>query len=252
MYQSPRASSASQPWQSGTLGHFFSAALTISSTMRSRLPQACSLSQPSTAAGMVSTWPGGSAGRKADMAAMRRLPQRDVVADLGCRGQAGRRHERVVARVEHQRRDADRVQVRLGRGARPVVVGVAKPCSGAVNTLSNSYRSRAASSRCAVEQARVLGQLGQRARLHGAQEHARVDLPVEAAADARGRRPPGRSANTPRPPRRHCCAALSPASSAQRSSALPPSETPAASSGAALRSRSRARIQPISSKSPEW
>jgi hypothetical protein len=34
MYQSPRASSASQPWQCGTLGHFFSAALTMSSMGR--------------------------------------------------------------------------------------------------------------------------------------------------------------------------------------------------------------------------
>jgi hypothetical protein len=47
-------------------------------------------------------------------------------------------------------------------------------------------------------------------------------------------------------------AAVSPASWAQRSIALPPSETPATCSGAAARSRRRPRIQPISSKSPEW
>ena len=47
--------------------------------------------------------------------------------------------------------------------------------------------------------------------------------------------------------------ASAPASSTQRSSALPPSETPAASIGRrACRSRRRARIQPTSSKSPEW
>ena len=37
--------------------------------------------------------------------------------------------------------------------------------------------------RVAVEQARVLGQLGQGLGLHALQEHAGVDLPVEAAAD---------------------------------------------------------------------
>ena len=41
-------------------------------------------------------------------------------------------------------------------------------------------------------------------------------------------------------------AAVSPASSAQRSSALPPSETPAATIVAPWRSRRRARIQPTS------
>ena len=46
---------------------------------------------------------------------------------------------------------------------------------------------------------------------------------------------------------RTVCAAVSPASSAQRSKALPPNETPATSSGAALRARSRSRIQPTSS-----
>ena len=49
----------------------------------------------------------------------------------------------------------------------------------------------------------------------------------------------------------HALAVL-PASSAQRSSALPPSDTPATHNGAALRARRRARIQPTSSWSPEW
>ena len=40
--------------------------------------------------------------------------------------------------------------------------------------------------------------------------------------------------------------------SAQRSSALPPSETPTAATGPACRLRMRARIQSISSWSPEW
>jgi hypothetical protein len=46
--------------------------------------------------------------------------------------------------------------------------------------------------------------------------------------------------------------ALSPASWAQRSRALPPSEITTARTGSALRSRRRCNIQPISSKSPEW
>ena len=49
------------------------------------------------------------------MPAVRWLPQHDRLAHLVRRGQAIGRHERVVARIEHERRDADAVQVRLGR-----------------------------------------------------------------------------------------------------------------------------------------
>ena len=49
-------------------------------------------------------------------------------------------------------------------------------------------------------------------------------------------------------------AALLPASSVQRSRALPPSETPTTISGACAVcvARNRRNTQPISSKSPEW
>ena len=46
--------------------------------------------------------------------------------------------------------------------------------------------------------------------------------------------------------------AVSPASSAQRSSALPPSETPTAAIRPRRCARRRCSTQPISSKSPEW
>jgi hypothetical protein len=70
--------------------------------------------------------PAPEASREAHVAAVARLPKLHMRADFVLCRQAGRRHERIVARVDHQRRNADPVQLRLGRTALPVVVGVAK------------------------------------------------------------------------------------------------------------------------------
>src|SRR5574343_797702 len=123
MNQSPRASSASQSWQAGTLGHLARAALTISSMGRSltvaRQPGGDGLGHGHDMAGET-------AAGKAHMAAVRGLPQRDMTADLVRARQAGRRHEGVVQGVEHQRWNADGRQVRPGRGAGPVIERAAK------------------------------------------------------------------------------------------------------------------------------
>jgi hypothetical protein len=96
----------------------------------------------------------------------------------------------------------------------------------------------------------MLRQLGERLRLHRAQEHARVDRAVEAAADrvAAGREVDRRhTAATARPVRRACSPLLGPAQqriAAERDADR--GERPACSA------RKRARIQPISRESPEW
>ena len=117
------------------------------------------------------------------MPAVRRLPQRDMAAHRARARQAGGRHERIVQRVEHQRRDADARQVRLGRCAGPVVVGVLEAVQWRGEQVVEVVQVARGQYLLAAEQAGVLGQLGQRLGPHGVEEHAGVDLPVEAAAD---------------------------------------------------------------------
>jgi hypothetical protein len=117
------------------------------------------------------------------MPAVRRLPERHMPADLVWARQAARRHERVVARVEHQRRNADGVQVWLGRATRPVIVGALEAVQRCGEHVVERVKVTRGEQLFAAEQARVLRQFAQRLRLHAAQEHARVDLPVETFAD---------------------------------------------------------------------
>ena len=92
------------------------------------------------------------------MAALRGLPQLHARAHLAGAGQAAGGHEGVVQRVEHQRRNADVGQVRLGRGAAPVVVGVAKAVQGRGEQVVEFVQVACSQQALAVEQARVLGQ----------------------------------------------------------------------------------------------
>ena len=117
------------------------------------------------------------------MSAVHRLPQRDMAAHRARARQAGGRHERIVQRVEHQRRDADARQVRLGRCAGPVVLGVLEAMQWRGEQVVEVVQVARGQHLLAAEQAGVLGQLGQCLGPHGVEEHAGVDLPVEAAAD---------------------------------------------------------------------
>jgi hypothetical protein len=188
--------------------------------------------------------------RKSHMPATRRLPQRHMRANLVRRGQAGRRHKRIVQRIDHQRRHADAVQVGLGRRARPVVVGVAKAVQRRGEDVVELVEVARAHQPVAVEQAGVLLQLLQRLGHHGAQEHAGVDQPVEALAD---RRPPAArsigeqtdaTASTTGGPRRP---SRRPSASGRCRPVTrrPPAQGP-------MRCARRCSTQPISSKSPEW
>ena len=73
-----------------------------------------------------------------------RLPERDMRSPPRARAAGSRPAQTGHCALTHQRRDADAVQVRQP-GPAPVVFGAPELCSGVVKTLSNSYRSRAAS-----------------------------------------------------------------------------------------------------------
>src|SRR3990167_1403035 len=110
-YQSPRASSASQPKQCGTWGHFCMAALTISSIVSLQVIEGASaLTLPthpvhhSVGQGVHMAWKAPTG--KADMPAVRRLPQRDEAPGLAGLRHAVEGHEGVVAGMDHQRREA--------------------------------------------------------------------------------------------------------------------------------------------------
>ena len=145
-----------------------------------------------------------------------------------------------LQRVQRQSGNADAVQVRLGRGAGVVVVGVAETVQrrgeDVVELVEVARGQQLARDRTGPGAA---SSLRKRLGLHAAQEHGGVDQPVEAAPDGDGRRRPGRAASRPMPPPRPARAASSPASPAQRISALPPSDTPTATSGPPCCSRRR-------------
>jgi len=82
-------------------------------------------------------------GDEADVAAGIREFYRDRGRDLVRPGQGGLGKEGVVAGIEDERRHGDVAQHGLRARARPVVVGIRKPCRGAVTTSSNSRRVRA-------------------------------------------------------------------------------------------------------------
>ena len=124
----------------------------------------------------------GAAG-EAHVPAVPRLPQRDMRPHLRWRRQRHRRDERIVERVEHERRDADVAQVRLGGGAPPVVLGVAEAVQRRGEDVVELVEVARGEQARLVEQPRMLAQLRERLGLHRAQEQARVDLPAEPAAD---------------------------------------------------------------------
>ena len=71
----------------------------------------------------------------------------------------------------------------LGGGAAPVIVDAGEAVQRRGEAVVEGAQRPRGEEPLAVEQARVLPPLRQRARLHRAQEHARVDEPVEAAVD---------------------------------------------------------------------
>ncbi len=117
------------------------------------------------------------------MAPVPRLPQRDVRPDVRLLRQRVARHERIVERVEHQCGNADVAQVRLGRRALPVIVGVAEAVQRGREDVVELVQVARGAQAALVEQARMLAQLGKRLGLHRAQEHAGVRMAPEAAAD---------------------------------------------------------------------
>src|SRR5262249_60277499 len=117
---------------------------------------------------------GPAPGDKAHMASVMRLPQRDVRAGLVRAGQRSARDERIVARVEQQGGYTDRVEVRLTGRAAPVVVRAGEAVQRRGETIVEVVQRARRDEPLAVEQSRILSPLGERTRLHGAQEHARV------------------------------------------------------------------------------
>ena len=83
----------------------------------------------------------------------------------------------------------------LAERARPVVVGVAEAVQRRGEDVVELVQVARREQALAVEQARDAAPAWPAPWLHRAQEHARVDLPVEAAADGVGRRRPGRAAS---------------------------------------------------------
>ena len=74
---------------------------------------------------------------EADVAAVRRLPERDVAADVAGARQRRRRQERVVAGVEHERGNADVGEPRLRRAAKePIAAANRIERSGAAMTIT--------------------------------------------------------------------------------------------------------------------
>ena len=78
------------------------------------------------------------------------------------------------------------MQVRLGRTARPIVFGIFETMQRRGEDVVEVVEVARGQQALAVEEAGVLGEFGQRARLHRAQEHRRIAVAAKAAAD----RPP--------------------------------------------------------------
>lgn len=117
------------------------------------------------------------------MAAMRGLPEGDIVADLFRSWQAAGWNEGVVSCIQRQGRYTHAREQWFGRGATPVVFNPLETMQWrgeqVVEGIEVTHRLELVS----VKKAGVLRQLGTRLGLHGAQEHARVHLTVEAPAN---------------------------------------------------------------------
>ena len=150
-------------------------------------------------------------------------------------GSACSRQERIVAGVEDQRRHARCVEQRLRARARPVVVGVAEAVQrGRDDVVELAQRARAAHA-LDVEGAGKARVLGGRAPLQRGEEVLRIDERETAPQRfARGREVQGRGDRGGA--RDDARAPASPRSPSHSRRALPPSETPAAYSGAPLAS----------------
>ena len=95
-------------------------------------------------------------------------------------GQAVCRDKRIVQGIHHQGGHLNELQMRLGRGTVPVVVGVFEAVQGGGEHIVKVIKGACRAQGGGVEQTRMLGQFFECLGFHAAQKHAGVDLAVEA------------------------------------------------------------------------
>ena len=100
------------------------------------------------------------------MAAVRGLPQRDMVAHFVLMRQTPRGDERVISRIDHQRRNADAMQMGFGRAASPVILRAFEAVQGGSKDVVKLVKVTRRHHGFAVKQAGMLFELQQGFGLH--------------------------------------------------------------------------------------
>ena len=143
------------------------------------------------------------------------------------------------------------MQKGFGRGPSPIVFRTFEPVQGGRENIVKLGQITCRHQRLAIQQAWMLVQFFKRFGLHGVDKHAGADQPVETTPDGPVT---GRQINR----RAHtgngtdCLGGLLTRFFSPAQQRIAPKEMPAVMMGPAYTVRKRCKIQPISSKSPEW
>ena len=100
------------------------------------------------------------------MAALGWLPESDVLSDFPRAGQAGCRDKRVIAGIQNQGGYSNLLQMRLGRGATPVIFRITKSVQGRGKYIVKVIKIARRAQGVLIKKPRELAQLSQGLGLH--------------------------------------------------------------------------------------